>query len=133
MNATIQDYRNFCESRSSCKNCPLLNDYPHCMGFIADNPEAADKVIQQWLNVPTVYIVVDKYESGESAVKGVARTREEADKILDNLCSESLIDCLSEKPEESGVFWSEMSEQAQKDFYEKEIKASFAVIEMKEC
>lgn len=128
---TIQDYRDFCENRSSCIDCPLLNGYQHCMGFIADFPEAADKVIQRWLDVPTTYIIVDKYESGESAIKGISYSKEEANKILEKVCSDDLIECIAETPENSGVFWSEMTEQEQKDFYEKEIKASYTIVEMR--
>lgn len=135
---TIQDYRNFCNSKTQleCDNCPLrgneeLGTYDCCMGFIAEQPEEADLIIEKWLESQKTYVIYRPNLGGEDSICGIAKTAEEAEEMLKGFYTLALSECLAIPVEESGIDWDNWTEEKRNEFIEKEIKTDYAIKEMK--
>lgn len=131
----LKDYIDFCDEQSDCYMCPLCGDeivgiYDCCMGFISNYPEKAEEVMTAWKEDvrQITYIVTSEYDN---SIYGIASSRDKAEEIIEKSAKETLENCIAVDPEDSGIYWEEWNETQRNEFYEKEIKSGYQIIERK--
>lgn len=77
------------------------------------------------------YIIYEKNYACCDAIQGLADSLEKAETILEKIAQNALADCLAVDPEDSGIYWDNMTEEQQQEFYEEEIKSNWAIKKMK--
>lgn len=77
-----------------------------------------------------MYIVYEKDYVFSDAICGLADSLEKAEAMLEKIAQEALVVCLAADPEDSGIYWDDMTEAQQEKFYNEEIKGNWAIKEM---
>lgn len=138
---TLKDYREFCSSKDTCTDCPLHMDYnggyENCLGFVTEDPESADAIIQDWKKKQEqekiakrqkVYVIYDT--SCGNTVRGIATSSKKAKQIKEKIAQNCLADLLAVDTEDSGIYWDVWTDDIKEDFYEEQVKNTFIIKEM---
>lgn len=138
----LKDYKDFCNEQTDCNKCPLSGDeltgfYNCCIGFIVEHSSKAEEIIATWkeksrrrqtVDRQTIFIVTSEYDN---SIYGTASSKEKAEEIIEKSAKEVLENCIAVDPEDSGIYWEDWDEARRNEFYEKEIKSGYQIIERK--